>query len=469
MTRPVSQNVAAYQSLWHDFIHAKKGSFQGSFQMTAYYQKSIPLDETAQYFLFDFKNELLVLGDATHDRKFRDIRAEWLGLPSDFRGYMSICPEQTQIGVIMEYSQDLKKFAEYDFLKRFWVNISLPFIVVENSLNLSQWGVYESVAEPNHHPKDIIEAFNQRSWHYAKINGKMSRFNLAPIEIKLGGAFLADGSNQVVSYTKILIPTGQEDENHYLFEPLVGYNGHLGFGTGVNFQIGLLRDPTDYDICFFLNLEGVFLIRNWHYRTFDLNWPPCSYDCQACDQCCWNNELRGRPWSRYLLFNMKGGHPNQLEPGVNVLTRRVKVRPYNVVDFSMGWRVIADKFELEIGYNIWGHGSETIECIKRIERAWGIAGQPLPGDKEARSASMSTIEQRAENDAEFVTITDSDIDISSAESRGALNHRVHTAGGLVHRGKTIDAFFGAGAYYEIPQKNSALKTWGIWVKVGGSF
>ena len=65
MTRPVSQNVAAYQSLWHTFIHNKKGDFKGSFQLTAYYQQSIPLRETSEYFLFDFKDQLLVLVDGT--------------------------------------------------------------------------------------------------------------------------------------------------------------------------------------------------------------------------------------------------------------------------------------------------------------------------------------------------------------------------------------------------------------------
>ena len=244
-----------------------------------------------------------------------------------------------------------------------------------------------------------------------------------------------------------------------MFEPLVGYNGHFGFGTGVNFQIGLNRNDEFYDVCLFLNLEGVFLTRNWHYRTFD---------------------LKGRQWSRYLLFNKKGGPPDQNIPGVNILTRRVKVRPYNIVDFSTGFRIKSEHFEAELGYNIWGHGAERIECVRRFECEWGIAGISQDGDQFARSASLSTIchqeateeediPENGEQEPVFVPITDMDLNLDSAESQGALNHKVHAAGGFERKGTSVDVFLGAGAYYEIPQKNSALKTWGAWLKLGGSF
>jgi len=456
LTRPVSHNIVAQQSLWHDFLYNKKECIGGSFQIIAYYQQSIRESYTTKYFLPCFKTSLVVLGDDNHDSQHRDIRAEWLGLPSDFRGGMSICPEQRQTGVLLEYSQDLKRFADYDFLKRFWINIALPLVVVENNMNISQFDVFNKGCL-NDQPKDLIEAFRQKDWMYAKINGKSSVFSPAPLMIRLGGAFLDDGPNQIISYTSIYIPMGQEDQNRYLFEPVAGYNGHLGFGPGVNFQIGLNRDDKFYDICLFANLEAVFLIRDWHYRTFD---------------------LKGRPWSRYLLFNKKFGPPDQNIPGVNVLTRRVKVRPYFMADFSTGLRVKSEKFEFELGYSIWGHGAEKIECVRRFECIWGIAGISQPGDQLARSASVSTICHREATDEEnlpedqdptFVPVTDVDVDIYSAEGQGALNHRVHVAGGFEKKGTSVDVFFGAGGYYEIPQKNSALKTAGAWFKLGGSF
>jgi len=472
LTRPVSQSLAADQSLWHDFIYDKhdhKDSLQSSFQLIGFYQGSICREETTKYFLFDFKSCLRVLGDqkAIDDngrlKGFRDIRAEWLGLPSDFQGAFTVDPKQKQMGVVIEFNQNLKKFSDSDLFKRFWFSAIFPLVYVQNNMNLCQFDVFNQGQDC---PKDIVEAFRQCDWRFSKIGGKQSRFSVTPIEIKFGGAYLSDGNNQIVQYSTILIPIGEEDENRYLFEPTVGYNGHLGYGTGVNFQFVLNRDNDFYDFCFFLNLEGVFLIRNRHYRTFDLKGK-----CTPCG--------RGKnPWSRYLLFNKKDGPPNLKVPGVNVLTKYVRVRPYNMVDFSIGWRVKGDNFELELGYNIWGHGAERIECIKKFKDEWGIAGVSQPGDDFARSASLSTIGELkatpeedlpADEDPVFVSICASDLDLDSAASQGALNHKFHFAGGFERKGESVDSFFGGGLYYEIPQKNSALKNWGIWVKMGGSF
>jgi len=476
MTRPVSHNVAAEQSLWHDFLYNKKEK-GGSFQVMTYYQQSIQDSETIRYFTFGCKVALKARGDNDPDAKFRDIRAEWVGLPSDFRGTMSINPEQRQFACVITYNQDLKKYVDYDFLKRFWLEVSLPIVAVENHMNVCQYDVFN---KSDQYPQDLISAFNQCEWKYQKINGKMSRLNLAPIRIRFGGAFMADGNNQIASYSAFLLPTGQEDCNHYLFEPTAGYNGHLGYGTGVNFQFVLNRDnDQSYDFCFFLNLEGVFLIRNWHCRTFDLKCLPYKENCPSCRQYCSPCEYQPRPWSRYLQLNCKGGIPEQNIPGVNILTRRVKVRPYNVIDLSMGFRLKSERYEFEVGYNIWGHGSERIECIEKFKHQWGIAGAKQDGDQFARSASLSTICQRKATSAEelpeddpdyaFIPICESDLDLDSAASQGALNHIVHAAGGVEYKGDCVDAFFGFGAYYDYAQKNSALKTWGVWAKLGGSF
>ncbi|MFC1843113.1 hypothetical protein ACFLYU_05650 [Candidatus Dependentiae bacterium] len=473
MTRPVSHNVRAEQSLWHDFLYSKRDK-GGSFQITTFYQQSIKNPKTAKYFTFNYKTLLKVLGDDNHDSCFRDVRAEWLGLPSDFRGAFSIDPEQKQFACVLAYNQDLKSFVDYDFLKRFWLEISLPIAVVENNMNLCQCDIFN---KSESFPRDIKEAFNNSDWRFARINGKISCLNLAPLRIRFGGAFMDDGNNQIVSYTGILLPTGREDCNKYLFEPVSDYNGHLGFGTGVNFQFVLNRDNDScYDICFFLNLEALFLIRRWHCRTFDLKCMPTSGDCPSCNVTCAPCELQRRPWSRYLLFNTRNGVPDQNIPGVNVLTRKVKVRPYSMFDFSFGFRIKSERFELELGYGIWGHGTERIECIEKFKKQWGIAGIKQEGDTFARSASLSTIGQRiatdAENDADdptFISICATDLDLDSAASQGALNHIINIAGGFENKGDAVDVFFGVGAYYEGPQKNSALETWGLWLKFGGSF
>jgi len=474
MTRPVSHNIRAEQSLWHGLIYDKQDN-GGSFQVTVMYQQSVRSPETAKYFTFGRKTLLRVIGDNVQpDYCYRDVRAEWLGLPSDFRGALSVDPEQRQFGCVLAYSKDLKTFFDHDFLQRFWFEVSLPLVAVENDMRLCQCDI---INRSETFPHDIVDAFNQSDWRYAKMNGKLSCFNLAPLRVRFGGAFMSEGNNEIVSYTALLFPTGRGDCNQYLFEPVADYNGHFGFGSGVNFQFVLNKEcdniPNVYDYCFFLNFEAIFLVRKWHCRTFDLKCRPVSENC-PCNRTCAPCEYKRLPWSRYLLFNSKNGVPNQNIPGVNILTRRVKVRPYGIYDFSCGFRLKGEKFEAEIGYGIWGHAAERIECIEKFAKQWGIAGND-PGDTVVKSASRSSICQRGyaspEEEAgdEFIAICASDLDLDSGASQGALNHIISIAGGFDHKGKCVDAFFGLGFYFDVPQKNSALQTWGAWLKFGSSF
>ncbi len=54
-------------------------------------------------------NEAVIAGDTarTSLNKLYDIRAEWLGLPSDFKGSYTLNPEQRQFGIVLENHQPL--------------------------------------------------------------------------------------------------------------------------------------------------------------------------------------------------------------------------------------------------------------------------------------------------------------------------------------------------------------------------
>lgn len=219
----------------------------------------------------------------------------------------------------------------------------------------------------------------------------------------------------------------------------------MGVGGGVNFQIPLNKPRDGYVCCFILDLESVILIRNKQHRTFD---------------------LRGKPWSRFMLMNTLGAQPNTNIPGVNLLTYKATIKPFNMVDFAMGWRFKSPRVEFETGWGVWGHGYERVEHLKDINNhvIYGIAGT-APGT----TAHLSTIEQQAPNDPYFVPITLGDIDEHSASNAGALNFRVFFSGGLTKKGETKDSVFGAGWSIDLPYKNSSLQVWNVWIKLGATF
>lgn len=464
-TRPACYNLAMYQQLWHNFVYNKKGPVYGGFEVIGYYQPSVKRAKNARYFLIERKNSLLVAGDAVTDLLVtRDIRAEWVNLPSDFQGKLSVCPEQKQGGLTLQYNQDLSQFFDLGIFKDWAFGIELPFIWVENNMNFSQFDVqcsqYDLVGtctQPN-----IICAFNQPGWCFAKIPcGKQKRFDLAEIRFTLGRAMMNSETFQLASFTEVSIPTAKHPEPEYLFDPVVGNGRHFTLGGAVLTQVLLNRDYSKASWSFFLNLEGLFLVRNKQHRTFD---------------------LMNKPWSRYMLYTRKNSPPGSTVPGVNVLTLPVTVRPFGQADFSMGLRVKGPLYEFECGYNLWGHGGETVRLRSQLQapfnkcggglNEFGIAGAgtiTVQGQQVAASASRSTIAQREADDATFVTIKTNDIDLHSAQAGSALNHKLHFAMGLENTGEGMNAFAGFGGWIEFPQKNSPLQTWGLWFKFGGTF
>jgi hypothetical protein len=291
---------------------------------------------------------------------------------------------------------------------------------------------------------------------YGKIVNNQARCALAEINVKLGRTYLFDDYFLVSYHSLMRLPTGNHQDPEYLFFPVVGNNGHVGIGAGVDFQLLLNRDVSQFAACFFLSLESTFFIKNNQTRTFD---------------------LLGRPWSRYLLLTNIDGPRGNTTPGVNVLTRDVKVHLYNTVDFVMGWRFKTDRYELEFGYSIWGHGDEQLYLRCPFKDVWGIAGcvtdcatdEFIPGPLTPVTASGSTIEFRAPNDEIFIPILESDLDLNSGAAQAAFNNQFHFSAGMIHKGKRMDGCFGVGIFFDFPHRNTSLPMVGGWAKVGSSF
>lgn len=451
-TRPVNQNLPMYQSLWHSLIYSE-APCSTAFQLFGFYQTSHSTTDAIKYFLMNRKTHLQVRGDDAPDYFNRDIRAEWLGINnSHFSGSMTIDPKQKQMGFAAQAYHALGEFIPIDLLSNWWLTIRLPVVMVENNINIRQEGVqYPGTS----FPKDIIQAFNQPNWRFAKMNPQgQSKVGVAEINVQLGSTYADYEYFEFAYYSGFSVCLSGSQNASYLFSPFVGNNGHAAIETGVNLQVPLNCDTTCQQICWFMDLEAHWLWPNLQCRTFD---------------------LRGKPFSRYLQLNRLNGEPNQLIPAVNVLTREVRVHPYALCEFSTGWRYISEGVEAEIGYTLWGHGNEKLHLKCPFPAEYGIAGtgftvDPSTGRHLATSASASTIANQAPNDPEFVTINPGDIDLLSAESRTAINHKIHLSFGWKRFDcGPIDAFFSFGGYYEWAQRNSALEVSGGWAKIGASF
>lgn len=454
-THPATSDIGRDQALWHDINFYKTGPVRGAFQVIPFYQHSVSsqfsLNKQAGYFMPTCSSTALVAGDQSGMTLTRDVRAEWLNLPSNFSGIMSINPEQSQFGVVLDYAQDIARFTNNKFLDYFWVGMTLPIAEVKNNMNIRQYEL-ANTSTSYVTPGNIIDAFNQTAWDFAKIDGEHKKSGLATCKLTLGALMLAEKGFEVNFYEYISFATSPYADPEFLFSPFLGNNHHWSMGTGGNFQIPLTYDDAKFPFLFFLSIEHQFLFHNKQYRTFD---------------------LKQNPWSRYLLYNSEDGTQVNV-PGVNLLTRFVKVKPDSFVNLTTGFRLQVRSFEAELGYDLWARGAERVEfivdvCPECSHPQMNILNFGIAGSGPGISASNSTINQQAADDASFVSLQAFDLNPSSATANAAICHRVHGSLGWTHQHLNFEAFVNIGGFAEFSQNNAALNLWGLWGKVGGSF
>lgn len=500
-TKTLFNSIGIQQASWYDFGY-KTQKLGTSFQMYPLYSNSFNTCPTAEYFLFDYKHELAIQGginpsemvlttegyfpvnpkedQITTSAFDRDILGQWFNfypsrstpsIPTS-NALFTVNPKQTQASFIIELNQQLKKIINCSFADRWYVTFKVPVTYVCNNLGL----------QGNATTIDILTHNN--NFDYVNFsNKKQTSTCVTNCQIILGTKYLSEEDSHIITGTGLVIPLVQETHNYYLFEPLNGFNGHLGLTGLALFQFPIIQknDLASSRVCFFFEFENNFLARNFQMRTYD---------------------LRGKPYSRYMkLLDRK---LNATVPAMNVLTIRSRVEPFNIFNMATGLRLKYKHSCAEIGYELWAHSSEVITPDPKEpwpDDRYGIAfinefgelakvdtatNQIVPIDttiENGQTASNSTINYIAGPDGlvnvnassnltftpknKYVTLYDLDNFVPSA--RAAIVNRAYITIGYGDKGKNKDMFANIGLYIESSQNNAALSMWGVWAKMGLTF
>lgn len=443
-TRPIFNNLPAHTSFWHDsWFDIEKNN---SYQLQMNYQRSINSAQLKRYFLLSERDKVIVRGSSHGDYSelTTDVRAEWLGLPNDFEGTVTLKPEQVQGCISISFRKSFGKLFDCDLFDRMWGFVDLPVVHIKNNLNFAQESV-SNAAAASVAVRDIETAFNNTNWNYQKIKTTSeNKTRLGHVRIGFGKTFLSEGRAHVATYSALSIPTTAKQNNQYLFQPQAGFNGHFAMIFGASFQLPLTRKTDKNDTCLFLEFENTALIRNKQHRTFD---------------------LKDKEWSRFLLLREKDQTSNVTTPGVNVLTQWVRVSSYSLIDVAGGVRFNVGKAQAELGLGVWGRSKERLKLTSAWKETYGIAGSTTD-----TSASASTIKTLGSDDGTFTPITEKDLDFDSAAALATVLYRVHGSIGARGRGENANGLCGCGFFVEIPRnKTKAFTQWGVWAKVGGAF
>lgn len=447
LTRPAYDNVEAQQFLWRDAV----GEEQSVFKVTPIYQKSTNDKKLARYFLLDCQEEIVVAGDATAQNTQRNVRAEWLGLPSTFSGVYSLRPEQTQYAVTLSGFYHFKSATSWSYLEQSWIGLTMPVVGMSNRANPRQSDASNSAGPVT--GQEIVQALNQPDMIFGKIAPcTLKKTTVPELRFVFGTTWTTESDFLLLYYTGIAFPTEPRQRPNYLFEPVLGHNRHYGLIAGFAAELPFHEEGSDFHAKMFFTAENNFMIRNNQLRSFD---------------------VFGKPWARYLQLRKAVTLPDgtvtgsaETTPGVNALTFPVRVHPNSFFNMALGLSIDQCGFNAEVGWQMWAHPRERLNFTKSccsgrplIFEMYGIAGTGT------NSASQSMINTRAPDDLIFTTFKRGDIDLHSGANRGAFSQSVNGALGY----RCSFGFIGVGGFWEKPNCDTALEQWGVWGTLGYTF
>ena len=450
------------QASWHNIVYNKK-SYGFALQAYAYGQSSLTNSSTAsEYFLFNDLESLIVQsGGPTpyNEESFtRNILGAWLGIPdsSPITTNYSLTPKQSQYGITFGLNQDLSKFWDVGFLRAVSIGFSMPIVHVKNQLVFS--GSPEILTALQGANTQAFTPALSQPWEYLLLDGNVQqKTSVAVFKFQFDTKYESEDDIQIATTTFLIFPGTASVTNQVLFQPMLGFNGHVVMGSGITFQFPLTISQDELSrICMYVGLENNFLFGNNQDRTV---------------------EIEDNPYSRYLPLYDR--YTNTLVPGINVFTRNCYVEPFNIINFIAGFRLKFKDSVAEIGYELWGKDTEQITINSDNlweDNRYGIAN--INGDcvlQTPQTASESTINYvvpdvvTSANPSGNVYIRERDLTLLTGEGRATLVNRIYTSIGYGKNNDHYSFFANFGLFMEVCQNNAAMSNWGGWAKTGFTF
>jgi hypothetical protein len=370
---------------------------------------------------------------------------------SDF-ATLSLDPEQHAWGVRLDYYQNLDKL-----LKGLYFKVALPIVHVENDMEL---GVKATAADDvtairNYFKGagDIAQtnSVGQKALTYAKIDGQRDRTGVADIDLVLGYKFLNKENYHVALNLGLTIPTGNESEGEFVFEPMIGNGDHFGFGGGLDASARIWGDD-----CHNLKINVVanyrYLFENDEKRTLGIKGV---------------TGVNG-DWSQYYLLGkiatpaVKNLDTNFI-PAANITTQNVDVTPGSQLDAIFALAYNNGGFCVDLGYNLFWKEAEDIEIKSDpFNSQYGIVNLNLvPNDDAGDDFTAAKTVGGA--------LTKANLDKSVAETPSQVSHKIYGSLGYIFREWECPVMFGLMGGYEFAGENSALEKWEIGGKIGVGF
>ncbi len=430
---------------WYHEILSEVAQAWAAVMVTPYYQKTRHPKKLARFFLPCCSTGTVKV----QEDGLGDMGSLWLSLiaadDKQYEGFFSLCPERQAVGNYFDIRISLSRIICHT-----WMDVAFALERVRHTLNFctndgQNPGVACDVAT-------LCQAFNQPDWQFGRLwSGDKTVLGIDDVQIKLGFDWFYCDTNHISPYFVVGVSTRTTKCDEFLFAPSIA-SGHNSFGFGI---IG------DVQVAFWDCYSSLSLLMDFKYRrefggtvrrTFDL---------------CKNGD-----WSRYLLIVTADETSNTL-PGINFLTRDVKLQATNVIDWWTALHYKHRQCHVELGYDLWWHQREALKLCS-FPDGFGIfdlAGQCGSNPTSASNAMIcqSILHNQPASDATFVPISPCDLNLNSGSMPTRLSNTLYLALGYDAYVCEHPLLIGVGASYEFGHGNAALNLVNAWVKVGVGF
>lgn len=480
---------------FRDRMDAADGGWGGAVQVTILGGRSTSPEDLTRYFMPECRTSLLVTEQQQADTDIRALQFNIATVDANFESTITFCPQSSIVGAGFTWRQ---RFCENDEGNAFFAYISGPVFRVRNKMNLCEriisdgGGVDPELSAAsetiNGFPlvANATEAFKQAAWHCGKIDDccgpktNANRFNccensktrFAHLEIAAGYEWLNEETCKLESFFGGTIGTGNRPCGEFVFEPIVGNNGHSGVFWGSRVGMEFWHHETeDRGLWFYIDYTGRYLFSRCERRLVD---PKC------------------KPWGRYMLVYCsqeqaqqaadlcaQSGNPSAVNqgfilgtPGVNVFCLDLKVKPRFTHMFNSAFTYRNPCLEAEIGYNYFGRDSECIElgCDFREQYAFkSLLGCGQTDSVQIICNDFGNANVKPVSQYETNIIKAVDLDLESAAHPNMVVHTIY--GSLAYRwdDRECPVFAGFGGSYEWGPDNTTMNRWLLWGKLGMSF
>jgi len=436
---------------WRTLLMTKgEDKFGAHFQVVPFYKSSTDDDDLGRYFGVENKHEFEIAagkdlepGYIIHKTSAQDADVSKIKFE----------PEQTAYGATIYYHQDLDKL-----LKGLYFKALLPIVHVENDMNMKLTGGTDAVKA------NMIKYFKgekltqantnvQEALTHAKIDGDQDETGIADIDLVLGYKVINKDDIKLALNIGLTIPTGNEADGKFLWEPIYGNGQHWGLGGGVDLCARVWEDgDQSFRIDAVANYR--YLFESEEVRT--LRFKDTAFSQYA-------NLVKLDKNAADLKTLPGTTTENTLIPAANVLTQKVDVEPGSQLDAILNLAYCNGGFTVNLGYNLfWKSDEDVTRRAAWNENEYAIASVTYNTSSAAAGTGNNTF------DAAYVVNKDK-IDVTTAETPSYVTHKLFGGVGYTFKEWDTPLMFGLGASYEFACDNNEVEGWGLWLKAGVAF